>query len=197
MNGQLNGFLFLVAGLGAALVGGWVGLPLFLYQSVEQPLQFSHETHTGEAVGMACSDCHGFLPDGRFAGVPGTELCTNCHQEPVGESPEERRLVEEYVLPNREIPWLVRSRQPDHVHFSHAEHVTLARLRCEMCHGPHGQSSESRALEVNRLSGYSRDIWGRSITRLRRDSWEGKKMSDCSACHEAMGVRESCLDCHK
>jgi hypothetical protein len=185
-----------LAGAAAALVGGWVAFPSVLYQTVNQPLQFSHAIHAGEKTGLACKDCHPISADGRFAGVPGIETCTPCHQEAQGNSPDEKRLVEEYVTKGREIAWLVYARQPENVSFSHAQHVSLAGLPCERCHGPHGTSTRLRPFERNRVSGYSRDIWGRQLSRLGRAAWEGMKMDDCSACHRARGVRESCLDCH-
>ena len=50
---------------------------------------------------------------------------------------------------------------------------------------------------MNRLSGYSRDIWGPSIARVGRKDWQGMKMSDCIQCHRAGGRESACLDCHK
>jgi hypothetical protein len=184
-------------GLAAALLVGWLGLPAALYQRVDQPLEFSHRLHTGDDVGLSCEDCHGFDDEGRFGGIPTIENCAECHEEPLGESESERRLVEEYITPGREIPWLVYSRQPDNAHFPHATHVTLAELPCERCHGPHGETDHLRPLERNRISGYSRDVWGPSISGLGNEPWEGMKMSDCTKCHKQRNVVDSCLDCHK
>lgn len=186
-----------LAGLAAAVALGWFGLPAALYQRLDQPLQFSHALHAGDAVGMACDDCHGFDENGRFGGIPSIENCAGCHEEPLGDSEVEKRLVAEYIAPRREIPWLVYSRQPDNVHFPHAQHVVLAELPCERCHGPHGQTDGLRPYQRNRISSYSRDIWGPSISGLGARPWESMKMSDCSDCHRARGVVESCLDCHK
>lgn len=184
-------------GLGAALVCGWVVFPYALYGRTEQPIQFSHRVHAGERTGLACQDCHQLAADGRFAGIPGVETCAPCHSEPQGSSADEKQLVDEYVSKGREVAWLVYARQPENVYFSHAQHVKLAGLPCERCHGPHGASAALRPFERNRISGYSRDIWGGSISRIGRAEWEGMKMSDCSSCHRERGVRESCLDCHK
>jgi hypothetical protein len=114
----------------------------------------------------------------------------------VGETEAERTLVR-FIEDGRQIPWLVYSRQPDHVHFSHAVHVKLAGLACEGCHGDHGQSDALPVYEENRLTGYSRLIWGHSIARTGLKQWEGKKMGDCSRCHQKHAVVESCMDCHK
>ena len=184
-------------GLGAALAGGWIAFPRALYRQIEQPIQFSHQTHTGDKVGMTCDGCHSLTEDGRFTGLPKLESCAPCHTEAQGTTLAEKTLVEEYVAKEREIPWLVYARQPENVYFSHAPHVSLAKIECERCHGPHGKSAKLRPFEQNRISTYSRDIWGPSITRVNNREWEGMKMTDCSRCHHQRGVRESCLTCHK
>ena len=192
-----RGTIMFLAGLVATLAFGWLGFPMALYEKIEQPMQFSHQTHTGENVGLTCEDCHAFSTDGRFGGIPSVQKCAECHSEPLSTSSDEIKLVEEYVTPNREIPWLIYARQPQNAHFSHAQHVKLAEITCERCHGPHGNSEALRPFQRNRLSGYSRDIWGPSLAGIKSNPWEGMKMDDCSNCHAERGVQESCLDCHK
>ncbi len=186
-----------IAGMAVMLALGWYAFPRVLYQKIQQPVQFSHRVHTGEKAGLSCDTCHTFSEEGRFAGIPGIEQCSGCHSEAQGTSAEEKLVVEEYVKPKREIPWLVYARQPENVYFSHAPHLQLAQLKCERCHGPHGTSDSLRPLEKNRISGYSRDIWGRSISRVRNQPWEGMKMDDCARCHKEQGISTGCLDCHK
>jgi menaquinone reductase, multiheme cytochrome c subunit len=186
-----------VAGALVALGFGWLALPRLLYQRIEQPLQFSHALHTGEAVGQSCEDCHAFDTDGRFAGIPSIESCAACHSETLGDSENERRLVEDYVKKGREIPWLVYSRQPDTAFFPHTRHLRVAELPCARCHGPHGGTTTLRAYERNRLTGYSRDVWGRRLSGVATADWDGMKMGDCSRCHRQRDVAESCLDCHR
>jgi hypothetical protein len=188
--------LFL-AGLATALTIGWVGLPYVIYRPVEQPLSFSHKVHTGENVGLTCDDCHALLEDGRFAGTPSVETCAGCHLQAQGDTPNERVLVDQYVREGREIPWLGYSRQPENVHFPHSVHVRLAGIDCQLCHGDHGATDALPAVQINRLTGYSIDIWGHSQVRLNLRPGEGKKMDDCSGCHRRQRVEESCLDCHK
>jgi menaquinone reductase, multiheme cytochrome c subunit len=180
------------------LVIGWFAFPAMLYEKIDQPLQFSHKVHTGEAAGLSCSDCHEVKSDGRFTGIPPLEKCATCHASIQGTSPHEKKLVDEYVSKNREIPWLVYARQPENVYFSHASHIKLAGIDCRECHGDHGSTDGLRAYERNRISGYSRDIWGSSISRFaRKGSWDGKKMDDCIACHESHNIANTCLKCHK
>lgn len=194
---KLRGPIFFAAGLVPALAAGWLAFPRLLYRRVEQPLSFSHKVHVGEKGGMACSDCHSLGADGRFTGIPRLEKCASCHAQAVGETAAEKRFVEEYVSKGREVPWLVYSRQPENVHFPHAEHVGRGKMACETCHGGHGSTEALRPYQVNRISGYSRDIWGPSLARVGRRSFEGMKMTDCIRCHEGHGRRSSCLACHK
>lgn len=189
--------LMVGVGAGATLLCGWFAFPYAMFRRIEQPIQFSHKLHTGEKVGLACEECHALAADGRFSGIPAVEKCTPCHAEPQGATADEKRLVDEYVKPGRQIPWLVYARQPENVYFAHAPHLKLAGLACESCHGRHGASDHLRPFEENRLSSYSRDIWGRSLTGPRRTQCEGMTMADCSRCHQQHGVKESCLMCHK
>ena len=116
---------------------------------------------------------------------------------PIGETPAEATLVNDYIKPGRETPWLVYSQQPKNVWFSHAIHVKRAKLACVECHSTYGESDQVRVLEVNRISGYSRDIWGHSISRLRRAPHDGMKMSDCEDCHQRHNIEVGCLGCHQ
>ncbi len=191
------GSLRFLAGLCFSLVVGWYVFPFALYEKIEQPIQFSHKVHTGETGGMSCTDCHELQTDGRFSGIPALEKCTSCHASAIGDSPREKQFVDEYVAKNREVPWLVYAKQPQNVYFSHASHVKLAALACTECHGDHGSSDTLRAFERNRISGYSRDIWGSSISRIGRTPGQGAKMSDCMECHERRAIANTCLKCHK
>lgn len=175
--------VFFSLGLALALAAGWVAFPRLLFARAEQPLLFSHATHASDKTGLGCADCHPIGDDGRFAGIPKVDNCAMCHSEPQGATEVEKRLVEEYVKPGREVPWLVYSRQPENVRFTHAVHVKKAGIACERCHGPHGASEALPPHQTNRITGYSRDLW---------------KMSDCERCHAESGhERTACLACHK
>ncbi len=129
--------------------------------------------------------------------MPATEICAGCHAEKLGTSKSEATLVDDYVKPGRETPWLVSARQPANVWFSHAIHTRGGGLACSECHGNYGETDETRIYEQNRISGYSRDVWGHSISRLRRAPHDGMKMSDCEACHRRHNVEVGCLGCHE
>ena len=186
-----------LAGTGVALLAGWVAFPQFLYERSQQPLQFSHKVHA--EAGSSCKDCHALGEDGRFAGIPGVAKCAECHSVPLGTTPAEKKLVDVHVANNREIPWRVYSRQPDNVWLPHAVNLNRAKLACEECHADHGNTGALRPYERNRISGYSRDIWGVSLARTTAPKHQrpGMKMSDCEDCHAAKRVSAGCLACHK
>ncbi|MDF1592905.1 MAG: cytochrome c3 family protein [Desulfobacterales bacterium] len=174
--------LFFLLGLAASLVVGWGVFPKLLYSQKKQPFNFDHALHV-EVVDAGCESCHFFRDDGSFSGVPKLEQCTGCHEEQQGESADEKTFVTEYVAKGVEVPWLIYSRQPDSVFFTHAAHVKTAKMECVICHGPIGESEQSRVYEENRITGYSRDIWGKNIAGLKKNSWDRMKMDDCAECH--------------
>ena len=196
--------LFFIIGVAASLVLGWGIFPKLLYSQKHQPINFNHVLHV-EEVDDGCESCHYFREDGTFSGIPDLESCMECHEDVIGASEEEEKFVAEYVVPEREVPWLVYSRQPDCVYFSHAPHVIAGKMECAECHGHIGESDHSRVYEENRISGYSRDIWGKNISGLGNEPWERMKMDDCAKCHGIESVNQGsvqtqkggCFVCHK
>ena len=196
--------LFFILGLVASLVLGWVIFPQLLYSKKRQPIDFNHVLHN-ELVEEGCESCHFFREDGTYSGVPKLAQCIDCHEEVNGEDPEEEKFVTQYVAKGREVPWLVYSRQPDCVFFSHIAHVKMANMDCVTCHGNIGESESLKVYEANRITGYSRDIWGKNIAGIKFDSWDRMKMDDCSECHQKNNVNQGsvqtekggCFVCHK
>jgi hypothetical protein len=196
--------LFFIVGLAASLVVGWVVFPKLLYSQKEQPVEFNHALHN-ELVDEGCESCHFFREDGTYAGVPKLAQCIDCHEEVQGDSEAEEYFVTEYVQKGREVPWMIYSRQPPCVFFSHVAHVKKGGMDCVTCHGHIGESESLRPYEENRISRYSRDIWGHNIGGISRNSWDGMKMDDCAECHKKENVnqgsvqthRGGCFVCHK
>jgi menaquinone reductase, multiheme cytochrome c subunit len=188
---------FFGLGFAGALIIGWIAFPRVLYSRQQQPLDFLHKTHAEKSGQTECESCHSFASDGQYAGIPRTEVCAGCHTEKLGTSAQEARLVDTYVKNGKQTPWLVYSRQPANVWFSHTIHTRRAGLACTDCHGNYGTSDQLRVYEHNRITGYSRDIWGHSISRLRRAPGDGMKMTDCEHCHRRHHVEVGCLGCHQ
>jgi hypothetical protein len=197
-------FLFFMLGMALSLVIGWVLLPKALYSQKNQPFDFSHQIHM-EQVDNGCESCHFFREDGTFSGSPRLAQCVDCHSEMMGESENEAVFVEQYVAKGQEVPWLIYSRQPDCVFFSHAAHIQGAKLDCVTCHGNIGTSDTLKPYQYNRMTGYSRDIWGQNISGIKHNTWDRMKMDDCAACHKTAGIhdssvqtgRDACFVCHK
>ncbi len=193
---KYGGVLLFVVGMLASLTFGWLFDQKLFYTSESQPVEFNHALHT-DSVGQGCQDCHGFSEDGTFAGIPKLEQCVTCHAEVSGTTEAERRFVEEYVKKNREVPWLVFARQPDNAYFSHFYHVNTAKIECARCHGQHGSSTTLHPLQVNIITGYSRDVEGSWNSGILGKPSDGMKMSDCINCHNEHTHQSACIDCHK
>jgi hypothetical protein len=195
--------LFFILGLIASLIVGWVIFPKLLYSQKKQPVDFNHALHN-EEVEDGCESCHFFREDGTYSGVPKLAQCIDCHEEVNGEDPEEAKFVNEYVAKEREVPWLIYSRQPQNVFFSHVAHVKMGQMDCVACHGHIGESESLRVYQENRISGYSIDIWGKNIAGIKRNSWDRMKMDDCAECHVRENVNQNsvqtlrggCFVCH-
>jgi menaquinone reductase, multiheme cytochrome c subunit len=195
--------LFFIIGVAASMVLGWAIFPKLLYSSKGQPFDFNHKLHLEQVDD--CASCHFFREDGSFSGSPTLAECIDCHSEKIGASEDEAIFVEQYVYKEREVPWLKYARQPDCVFFSHAAHTFGAKLECMTCHGDIGNSESLRPYQENRITGYSRDIWGHNIAGIKRNTSDRMKMDDCAQCHETAGIhdssvqtgRDACFVCHK
>jgi hypothetical protein len=97
-----------------------------------QPVPFSHEHHVA-GLGLDCRYCHTSVETSRFAGIPPTATCMNCHKliwadsgmlEPVRASLRE----------DRPIVWTRVNDLPDFTYFDHSIHVAKG-IGCASCHG--------------------------------------------------------------
>ena len=188
-----------VVGLVVALAVGWLVFPMIMFSEQEQPIRFSHKVHAEEQQ-MECAECHTVRPDGTFAGLPDLESCMACHEDAIGDDPEEARFVAEYVEKGREVPWLVYQKQPDNVFFSHAAHSLKNCASCHSdiymkendlcvhCHPDVASSDSAPTYRENRLTGYSDKIM---------------KMWQCERCHAQhmeigqTAASNACFVCHK
>lgn len=208
---SLSGWIFFLSSFIPSLIVGWFVFPMVLYSEQPQPINFSHVIHMdpekvdsieGETELEKCQYCHAFYDDGTFAGIPRLEMCMECHDDPdspLGESPEEEKFMAAYVADEKEIPWLIYSKQPDNVYFSHVAHVNMAKKDCQTCHGDHSESDKLPVYKENRLTGYSISIYGKRISGYKKNTWDRMKMDDCAECHTKEGKEENnaCFVCHK
>ena len=108
-----------------------------------QPIKYSHKLHAGavEDGGMAidCKYCHVGVEKGKQAGIPTVNICMNCHKavsETVnGTGKEEIQKIRDAYTTGKPVEWVRIHNLPDHVFFSHAQHVKAGGLECQTCHG--------------------------------------------------------------
>ncbi len=141
-----------------------------VWGSVKQPIAFNHKIHAEN--GLECLDCHSYFEEQSFSGKPTIEVCSGCHEDPQGESSEEKKIVE-YVKSGEEVVWKRLYKVPDDVYFSHRRHVVSGSLECAICHGSIGESSRPPAKPIK------------------------IKMKKCMKCHEKSGADNDCIACHK
>jgi Cytochrome c7 and related cytochrome c len=102
------------------------------YVAREQPIQFSHERHVG-GNGIDCRYCHTSVEDSRFAGIPPTKTCMNCHAEIFSNSPFLEPVRASFAT-GKPIQWTRVNDLPDFVYFDHSIHVAKG-VGCTTCHG--------------------------------------------------------------
>jgi menaquinone reductase, multiheme cytochrome c subunit len=175
-----GGALPFILGVIVALGLGWGVYPQILYSAKTAPVEFDHEAHV-KKVGMDCVDCHGFRADGSFVGIPPTQSCAECHNEPTKKNANLDKIVTEYVKKGKEIPWVQAYYQPDNVFFSHKAHEAWA---CTDCHADVSNKKKSTVAVKNRLTGYS------------KETTQTMKMWQCERCHAETGASNGCYVCH-
>src|SRR5436190_8037384 len=98
----------------------------------EQPIQFSHERHVA-GNGIDCRYCHTSVEESRFAGIPPTKTCMNCHSQIFSNAPFLEPIRASFNS-NRPIHWTRVHDLPDFVYFDHSIHVAKG-VGCATCHG--------------------------------------------------------------
>jgi mono/diheme cytochrome c family protein len=144
-----NGFvfivLFVVGSLGfKAVINGLYGIGIQQGYAPKQPIAFSHKLHAG-AYEIDCKYCHTGVMKGKSATIPSVNICMNCHRAVKTESPQIQKIwaaadwnAETLSFgPNqRPIEWVRIHNLPDLAYFNHSQHVNVAGVECQTCHGP-------------------------------------------------------------
>jgi Zn ribbon nucleic-acid-binding protein len=130
---SIFGALFVVAGLLVLIAqinrSAWVtGAQV----AREQPIQFSHERHVA-GNGIDCRYCHTSVEDSRFAGIPPTKTCMNCHSQIFANSPFLEPVRASFTT-GRPLQWTRVHDLPDFVYFDHSIHIKKG-VGCTTCHG--------------------------------------------------------------
>ena len=160
-----NQFLMLVSAIMFLLVSAYFMYGFFMQLGVDQgyapvqPIHYSHKIHAG-ANKIDCNYCHSSARKSKFSGIPSLNVCMNCHKN-ISEYNGEEDLVNGYTKEfyNKEIAklydavgwddakqsytgeekpvkWVRIHNLPDFVYFNHSQHVTVAGIDCQKCHGP-------------------------------------------------------------
>jgi len=112
----------------------WVRTPYVTqqYDPVDQPVAFDHRHHVRDD-GIDCLYCHYEATRSKYAGVPPTSMCMNCHSQIWQES---ARLapVRASWFEDRPLHWRRVTRLPEYVYFDHSAHVSRG-VGCAECHG--------------------------------------------------------------
>ena len=105
--------------------------------SPSQPVKFSHAVHAGQN-GTDCIYCHSSAPYSKTAGIPPVNVCMNCHLMVRSGTRsgvfEISKVISAYEN-LKPIEWIKVHNLPDHVFFSHAQHVSAGKVTCTECHG--------------------------------------------------------------
>ncbi|WP_120200363.1 cytochrome c3 family protein [Ichthyenterobacterium magnum] len=126
------------------------------YQPV-QPIHFSHKIHAGDN-GIDCKYCHSSARVSKTSGIPSLNVCMNCHKsvyEYTGETTakydkafydgEIQKLYaaagwsdadQKYTGEAQPVKWVRIHNLPDFAYFNHSQHVSVAGVECQTCHGP-------------------------------------------------------------
>ncbi len=113
----------------------------------EQPIAFSHKIHAGDNA-INCKYCHFGAEKGKTAGIPSANVCMNCHKYIQGEADTSKaKIARIYAAldynpatgiygPNKKpIQWVRVHNLPDLTYFNHSQHVKVAGVECQTCHG--------------------------------------------------------------
>ena len=124
-----------------------------------QPIHYSHKIHAG-ANQIECQYCHSSARVSKHSGIPSLNVCMNCHEniaEYNGEEDLEKGYTKEfytneikklykavgwdeetqsYTGDTEPVKWVRIHNLPDFVYFNHSQHVSVAGIDCQKCHGP-------------------------------------------------------------
>ena len=160
-----NQFLMLVSAIMFLLVAAYFMYAFFMQIGIDQgyapvqPIHYSHKIHAG-ANKIDCKYCHSSAIKSKHSGIPSLNVCMNCHKNIAEYNGEEdlangytkefytkeiAKLYEavgwddadqSYTGEEKPVKWIQIHNLPDFVYFNHSQHVNVAGVECQTCHGP-------------------------------------------------------------
>lgn len=159
-----NQFLVLVTSIFLLLASGYFVYGYLMQVGVDQeyspiqPIHYSHRIHAG-SNGINCNYCHSAARVGKTAGIPSLNVCMNCHKN-ISEVSDTTATAEyskdfydkeiaklykavgwdkdnqKYTGITQPVKWVRIHNLQSFVYFNHSQHVTVAGVECQTCHGP-------------------------------------------------------------
>ncbi|WP_299364925.1 c-type cytochrome [Winogradskyella sp.] len=159
-----NQFLVLVTAIFFLLASAYFVYGYFMQVGVDQgyepvqPIHYSHRIHAGDN-GIDCKYCHSSARVSKHSGIPSLNICMNCHKSIANVAPETlaegkaeygvdydaeiQKLYEAvgwdgtaYTGESKPVKWIRIHNLPDFAYFNHSQHVSVAGVECQTCHGP-------------------------------------------------------------
>jgi len=159
-----NQFLVLITVFFLMLLSAYLGYAYLMqigidkgYQPI-QPIHYSHKIHAGDNQ-IDCKYCHSSARTSKTAGIPSLNVCMNCHENISDYNGDEdlangytkefytaeiQKLYDAvgwdvntrtYSKEPKPVKWVRIHNLPDFVYFNHSQHVSVAGLECQECHG--------------------------------------------------------------
>ncbi|WP_026450829.1 c-type cytochrome [Aequorivita capsosiphonis] len=158
-----NQFLVMVFSIVLILVGSYFAYGYMMQVGVDQgyapvqPIHYSHKIHAGDNQ-IDCNFCHSSARKSKTSGIPSLNVCMNCHKN-ISEVAEDTATEEyskefydgeiaklykavgwdaenqEYTGKTEPVKWVRIHNLPDFAYFNHSQHVTVAGVACQTCHG--------------------------------------------------------------
>ncbi|WP_310992911.1 c-type cytochrome [Aequorivita marina] len=158
-----NQFLVIVFSVFLLLAGSYFAFGYLMQVGVDkgyapvQPIHYSHKIHAGDNQ-IDCNFCHSSARKSKVAGIPSLNVCMSCHKnisevaeetatdeyskefydgeiaklyKAVGWNPDEQQ----YTGETEPVKWVRIHNLPDLAYFNHSQHVTVAGVDCQTCHG--------------------------------------------------------------
>ncbi len=159
-----NQFLVLVSSIAMILMGAYFAYSFMMNIGIEQdyepiqPIHYSHRIHAGSNQ-IECKYCHSSARVSKHSGIPSLNVCMNCHKQIAevsdttatadyskafydGEIKKLYKAVgwdpatQKYSGKTEPVKWIRIHNLPDFVYFNHSQHVKVAGIECQTCHGP-------------------------------------------------------------
>lgn len=159
-----NQFLVMVTAIFLLLASGYFVYGYFMQIGVDQgyqpvqPIHYSHKIHAGDNK-IECKYCHSSARVSKTSGIPSLNVCMNCHKSisEVADATATEEYSKEfydgeiqklykavgwdtntqaYTGDTQPVKWVRIHNLPDFAYFNHSQHVSVAGIECQTCHGP-------------------------------------------------------------